>query len=51
MGVYYIIDPIIKIENKVYGILGEEKVKLLYETLDLFNLLFERELNGGFIHE
>lgn len=46
-----IIDPIIKIENKVYGILGEEKVKLLYETLDLFNLLFERELNGGFNNE
>lgn len=42
-----IIQPIRNAEDKVYRNIGEERLQTMYETLDLFNLLFERELNGG----
>ena len=34
-------------EDKVFGIIGNEKMQTMCEILDLLNLLFERELNGG----
>lgn len=42
-----IVGPVLKAEDKIYDLIGEDKIKALYETLDLFNLLFERELDRG----
>ena len=42
-----IIAPLRKAEDKVFGIIGSEKMQTMCEILDLLNLLFERELNGG----
>ena len=42
-----IIAPLRKAEDKVFGIIGNEKMQTMCEILDLLNLLFERELNGG----
>lgn len=46
-----IIMPLIKAEDKVYRMIGNERLQAMCETLDLFNLLFERELSGGLDHE
>lgn len=43
-----VVDSLRKVENKVYKTIGTERLQAMCETLDLFNLLFERELNGGF---
>ena len=40
-----IVEPLRKIEGKVCKTIGEERIRSVCETLDLFNVLFERELN------
>lgn len=39
--------PLRNTEDKIYRMIGEERLQKMAETLELFNLLFERELNGG----
>lgn len=39
--------PLRTAEDKVYKAIGREKVQAMCETMELFNLLFEKELNGG----
>ena len=46
-----IIAPLQKAEDKIYRTIGNERVQAMCETLDLFNLLFERELSGGLRNE
>ena len=41
------IAPLRKAEEKVYRTIGSERLQAMCEILDLFNLLFERELSGG----
>lgn len=41
------IAPLRKAEEKVYRTIGNERLQVMCEILDLFNLLFERELSGG----
>ena len=41
------IAPLRKAEEKVYRTIGNERLQAMCEILDLFNLLFERELRGG----
>lgn len=41
------IAPLRKAEEKVYRTIGNERPQAMCEILDLFNLLFERELRGG----
>ena len=45
------IAPLKKTEEKVYRTIGNERLQAMCETLDLFNLLFERELSGGLGNE
>ena len=45
------IAPLQKAENKIYRMIGNERLQAMRETLDLFNLLFERELSGGLRNE
>lgn len=42
-----IIAPLRTAEDKVYKAIGREKIQDMCETMELFNLLFEKELNGG----
>lgn len=42
-----IIAPLRTAEDKVYKAIGTEKIQAMCETMELFNLLFEKELNGG----
>lgn len=42
-----IIAPLRTAEDKVYKAIGREKIQAMCETMELFNLLFEKELNGG----
>ena len=46
-----IIAPLRKAEDKIYKTIGNERLQTMCETLDLFNLLFERELSGGLSNE
>lgn len=46
-----IISPLVKTEDKIYETIGNERLRAICETLDLFNLLFERELSGGLQNE
>lgn len=46
-----IVAPLRKTEDKIYKTIGNERLQAMCETLDLFNLLFERELNGGLSNE
>ena len=46
-----IIAPLRKAEDNIYRTLGNERLQAMCETLDLFNLLFERELSGGLHNE
>lgn len=46
-----IIAPLRKAEDNVFKIIGSEKMQAMCGTMDLFNLLFERELNGGLSDE
>ena len=41
------IAPLRKAEERVYRTIGNERLQAMCEILDLFNLLFERELSGG----
>ena len=45
------IAPLQKAEDKIYRTIGNERLQAICETLDLFNLLFERELSGGLDNE
>ena len=45
------IAPLQKAEDKIYRTIGNERLRAMCETLDLFNLLFERELSGGLRNE
>ena len=45
------IAPLQKAENKIYRTIGNERLQAMCETLDLFNLLFARELSGGLDNE
>ena len=45
------IAPLRNAEDKVYRTIGSERLQAMCETLDLFNLLFERELSGGLAGE
>lgn len=49
--VHRIVTPLRKAEDKVYKTIGNGRLQAMCETLDLFNLLFERELNGGLGNE
>lgn len=42
-----LITPLIEAENRVYETVGIEKMRAMCDTLDLLNLLFEREIDGG----
>ena len=46
-----LIEPLLKAEDRASEMIGSEKMKAMCETLELFNLLFERELNGGLGNE
>lgn len=46
-----IITPLLQAEQKVYKHIGEEKLRVICETEELFNLLLEKELNEGLAHE
>lgn len=46
-----IIAPLQKAEDKVYRMIGNDRLQAMCETIDLFNLLFERELSGGLRNE
>lgn len=46
-----LIEPLLKAEDRASEMIGSEKMKAMCETLELFNLLFERELNGGLSNE
>lgn len=46
-----ILRPLKNTEDKIYRMIGEERLQAMTDTLDLYNLLFERELNGGFQDE
>ena len=46
-----IIAPLRKAEDKIYKTIGNERLQVMCETLDLFNLLFKRELSGGLRNE
>ena len=46
-----IIAPLRKAEDKIYRTIGNDRLQAMCETLDLFNLLFERELSGGLGNE
>ena len=46
-----IIAPLQKAEDKVYRMIGNDRLQAMCETLDLFALLFERELAGGLRNE
>ena len=48
---YRIVSPLRKAENRVDALIGTERLQAICETMELFNLLFERELNGGLSHE
>ena len=39
--------PLIKAEERVFEMIGSEKMQSMCGTMDLFNLLFKREVNGG----
>ena len=45
--VHRMIAPLRKAEEKVYRTIGNERLQAMCEILDLFNLLFARELSGG----
>ena len=45
------IAPLRNAEDKIYRMIGNERLQAMCETLDLFNLLFERELSGGLRNE
>ena len=45
------IAPLRRVEEKIYRTIGNERLQAMCETLDLFNLLFERELSGGLSNE
>lgn len=38
-----LVEPIISIENKVYHLIGDERIEQANEIMALFNLLFEKE--------
>lgn len=42
-----IVAPVRNAENRIYRTIGNERLEAMCETLDLFNVLFEKELNGG----
>lgn len=46
-----LLEPLRNAEDKIYRMIGEDRLRVMAETLELFNLLFERELNGGFRDE
>lgn len=46
-----IVAPLRKTEDKVYKTIGIEKMQAMCETMDLFNLIFQRELDGGLSDE
>ena len=46
-----IIAPLRKAEDRIYRTIGNDRIQAMCETLDLFNLLFERELSGGLDNE
>lgn len=46
-----ILRPLKNTEDKIYRMIGEGRLQAMTDTLDLYNLLFERELNGGFKDE
>lgn len=45
------IAPLQKAEDKIYRMIGNDRLQAMCETLDLLNLLFERELSGGLDNE
>lgn len=45
------IDPLLETEEKIYRQIGVERIRQISETMELFNLLFERELKGEKRHE
>lgn len=46
-----IITPLLQAEEKVYKHIGEDKLRVMYETEELFNLLLEKEVHEGLTHE
>ena len=42
-----VIAPLRRAEEKTYQAIGSERMQAMCETLELFNLLFEKTLNGG----
>lgn len=46
-----IISPLQKAEDRVYRMIGNDRLQAICETIDLFNLLFEQELSGGLHNE
>lgn len=46
-----IIAPLQEIENNIYKKIGNERMQQICDTLELFNLLFEKEIKKGFCNE
>ncbi|MGN0394523.1 MAG: MarR family winged helix-turn-helix transcriptional regulator [Coprococcus sp.] len=42
-----IVEPLLNAENTVYQKIGEERIRKMQETLDMFNVLFEKEIERG----
>lgn len=43
--------PLKNTEDKIYRMIGEERLQAMVDILDLYNLLFERELKADFREE
>lgn len=42
-----IIQPLLETEERITKKIGDERMEQITDTLDLFNILFEKELKGG----
>lgn len=42
-----LLEPLLVAEEKAYRMIGEERSRAMAETLDLYNILMERALDGG----
>lgn len=45
-----LLQPLLEAEEQAYRMIGEERSQAMAETLDLYNILMERALEGGFHH-
>lgn len=46
----HLLQPLLAAEERAYQIIGAERSQAMADTLDLYNIIMERELSGGFSH-